>query len=278
MANYQDAILNQIVKRKMIPVGITLVNKMPLATFQYKGAYNYASIAAAAGGDLTFKADNTNGTTTADPNIGWTTAVQTDGVIDLSTPDATMDTIGELEAWINASTDWRMMINGALRADSSDNRFFTLSAAQAKVDAGLKLYQDEGITPFKLGFSITNRRFNGINSWETDQGYQNGLHYLSLHLTSTGGVTVNLYEIDDNPSSLTLQNNTSETLLATQAVASATALTEKYVLDWGGPILAGVGKRLFVEIVGAAAVSMPSPTSAASFVKALGSSTKVLSS
>lgn len=278
MANYYDAVLNQIVSRKLIPVGVTAVNQMPLATFQYKGSKLYASIAAAAGGDLTFKADDTNGTTTVDPNIGWTTAVQTNGVIDLSTPDTTMDTIGELEAWINASADWRMMINGALRADSTDNRFFTLSAAQAKVSSGLTLYQDEGITPFKLGFSITNRRFNGINSWTTDQGYQNALHYLSLHLTSTGGVTVNLYEIDDNPSSVTLQNNVTETLLFSEVVASATALTEKFVLDWGGPIIASVGKRLFVEIVGAAAVSMPSPTSAASFVKALGSSTKVLSS
>lgn len=264
--NLSDAQLYALQKR-VYPVGVTAVNQMPGFTVQYKGSKLYASVAVSSS-DLLFKADDTDGTTTAD------TAVSTDGTIDLSTPAAAENTFGEIVDIMNAG-NWLCMVNAGLRADAVDDRYAELSAAQAKVAAGLKIYQDEGVTPFKLGFSVTNRKFTSVGVWDSDIGYLNALHYLSLHATATGGLTVSIYEIDDGSSATVLQNNVTETLLAQYKVATATALTLKFTLDQGGPLVASLGKRLYVDIAGAAAVSLPTPTSVASFVQALCSTTRV---
>lgn len=264
--NLSDAQLYALTKR-VYPVAVNAVNLMPGFTVQYKGSKLYASVAVASS-DLLFKADDTNGTTTADTNVS------TDGTIDLSTPAAAENTLGEIVDIMNAG-DWLCMVNAGLRADAVDDRYVELSAAQAKVAAGLKIYQDEGVTPFKLGFSITNRKFTSVGVWDTDIDYINALHYLDLHLTATGGATIKIYEISDGTSRTQLQNNVTETLLATYSVATATAYAQKFSLDMGGPITASLGKRLYVDIAGAAAVSMPSPSSVVSYVRAVGSTTRV---
>lgn len=171
--NLSDVQLNYLVNRTIKPFGVVAVNKCPLFTVQYGGGLAYYSLAVTVTtGSMAFKADSTNGTTTA--------TAHTDGASTAGTllpSETTVDTLGELIDVINTPADWYGMLNTGLRADvTTGGRPFTLSAvASAKPVAGIKVYANEGVTPFKLGYSITNRRFTGYGVWETDEGYINEL-------------------------------------------------------------------------------------------------------
>ena len=123
---------------------LTVITKFPVLQLQYVGAKTYSSIAVAAGGDMTFYASDTSLTATVDPNVGWAAgAATTDGVIDLSTPNANVDTMGELVDLINAYADYRAYLIGVLWDTPTDNIFDTLSATSIATDNGLTLYLDE---------------------------------------------------------------------------------------------------------------------------------------
>lgn len=269
MPNYQDANLNSLIQIHR-PKGITAVNKLDAIVGQYQGPTAGGWLTVAAGGDLTFEKTDTS---TAD------TDVNTTGVIDLSTPAAGFDTMIELVNFVNLTSYWRFLLLGAKGGLSTDNTLAAVTDQAAKVAKGVGLPIDEGITPFTSGFSITNRGFNGVGTVKTDQGMLNSLDYLAIHLTSVGGITINIYEVEDGDDSAPYATNVVETLLATFAVASATAFEKQFATVWGGGvgrgITAGIGKRLFVELVGAAAVSMPTPTGAASYIWARGTTMKV---
>lgn len=272
MANYNDVVLNEYIKKYSVALGLVAVNLAPVFTCQYKGASLYASVAVASGGDMAFKADDTDGITTADANVNTT------GAIDLSTPAAGVDTTGEVVDLINASTGgyWLCMLNGGLRADATDNALFTLAAAAgAELAAGVGIMADEGVAPYRCGFSITNRKFTAVGAWSNDIGYLNKLDAFSVKVTSTGGFTVNIYDIYDGATPTTLQNELSKTLLWTENQASNTALTTNFKATYGEPLQAAIGHRLYLEVVGVAAMSIPNSTFGTSYVKILGSTQKV---
>lgn len=100
------------------------------------------SVTVAAGGDITFQVDGA-----VDPDIGWTTEATELGVLDLSTPDSTIDTIGEMVDIINASSNWEALIVDAMRSDSTNNTFYTKSETSTGLSnsEGIPLYLDAAV-------------------------------------------------------------------------------------------------------------------------------------
>lgn len=100
---------------------------------------NGATVAVAAGGDMTFTTDGT----TLDTTVNGT------GQIDLSTPAAGLDTMGELMDIINQSVNWAMVLLGARRASFTNNCILTVAevdlSTQAKHDTGHYFFQDPAV-------------------------------------------------------------------------------------------------------------------------------------
>lgn len=99
-------------------------------------------VAVAAGGDMTFRVAGVASTTV---NSGAVCGAVV-GTLDLSTPAATCDTFGEVVDVINATSDWRAVLVGALRSDSPDNTITTFAVASAMRADGLPLYFDSAVS------------------------------------------------------------------------------------------------------------------------------------
>lgn len=99
-------------------------------------------VAVAAGGDMTFRVAGVASTTINSGAVCGVTA----GTLDLSTPAGTCDTLGEVVDVINATADWRAVLVGALRTDSSDNTLTTFAVASAMRAEGLPLYFDSAVS------------------------------------------------------------------------------------------------------------------------------------
>lgn len=151
MASEQALISGQALVRQKA-FSFAAVTAFPAMQIQYCGAYAYAKIAVAAGGDVTITADDTDGTT----------ALYT---IDLSTPAAGLDTYGELRAYINGLPDLRCNLLGVLPSASTDNTLATLAAAHLKTGAtqaiqenGKTLLIDQAVL-LDVGFCISGEKF-----------------------------------------------------------------------------------------------------------------------
>ena len=93
------------------------------------------TVEAAAGGDLTFKIAAAADTTTGSPSL--------DGIFDLSTPAAAVDTVGELVNLINTTgSNWVAVLGSCLASDLTDNAILTLSATDASTPKGVALIRD----------------------------------------------------------------------------------------------------------------------------------------
>src|SRR5690349_21361862 len=101
-----------------------------------------ASIAVAAGGDLTFT-DGPCGAEVATSTFECPVSGALGGVIDVS--NAACNTMGEVVDIVNASTNWRCQLFASLRSDSSDDTLVTISATQATGSAGLGLNVDSSV-------------------------------------------------------------------------------------------------------------------------------------
>src|SRR2546428_831133 len=77
------------------------------------------TVEAAAGGDLTFKIGGVADATTGRDSAGVS---PNSGIWDLSTPHASVDTMGELVSLINTvGTNWRAVLVSCLASDLTDN-------------------------------------------------------------------------------------------------------------------------------------------------------------
>ena len=252
MSSIQSLTSGELLKLQKV-VNITAVTTVGALVIQSCGPLAYYKVTVAAGGDVTLGGDNVDGTTTL-------------YTIDLSTPAAGFDTFGELEAYINNSTagHFRCYLVGVRPETITDNNLITLAATHLKTGAtaavyanGLTLYGDPAVTPFAIGFSVTNQKFisqpiGGFSTqqagWIKDTRCINTLRYLSFLATATGGGTINLYTCDDV--------NHVSTLMYSGAFVSATVLipnANPSIDFWQ----ANLGHRLLMYGLGAAAVSVP---------------------
>ncbi len=123
-------------------------------------------VAVAAGGDMTFRVAGVASTTVNSAAVCGATA----GTIDLSTPAATCDTLGEVVDVINATVDWRAVLVGALRSDSSDNTLTTFAVASAVRSDGLPLYFDSAVSLTTSIALIPEECKTNIACWLTPAG------------------------------------------------------------------------------------------------------------
>lgn len=237
---------------------ISVVTKVPAMQIQYVGPFLFASVAVAAGGDMTFKADDTDGLTTVDPDIGFTTVPTALGVIDLSTPATAMNTMAKLRNHINGMANWRCFLVGVLPTTPTDNNFDTLAEASGgtvRSENGLTLFLDEATAPLDGGFAISNQMFTSRPSggrksnranFLTDVNCINQLNFLSVNITSVGASNIEIYWVDDD--------DDTTGLMWQQVTVSATL--ETHGTDPGLAFLvAPIGKRLLVFFDNAAAVT-----------------------
>lgn len=104
------------------------------------------TVEVAAGGDVTFKIAGSADTTTGSPNL--------DGVFDLSTPAAAVDTWGEFVNLVNTTgSNWVAVLVSCLATDLTDNTAFTLSATDASSPKGVALIRDESVASATSIFS-----------------------------------------------------------------------------------------------------------------------------
>lgn len=199
---------------------LTDVTKFPVMQIQYVGPLDFATVEIEAGGSMLFLADNIDGETTVDPDIGYSGAGAKDatGIIDLATPHASMNTFGELERHINSMANWRCYLIGVLRSQNTDDKLDTRSAVSVRTDNGVTFFADEAKAGnLDQGFAITNQRFTFRPSkgWETrrrgfvtDKLCINALEYLSLNVTAIGNSNIEIYSIDDNdPDNVSVAGN-----------------------------------------------------------------------
>ena len=100
---------------------------------------NGATFEVEAAGNMVFTLNGTDADTT----------VNTTGTIDLSTPGAGADTMGEVMDLVNQSANWVMVLLGARRASLTDNVILTVAevdlSTQAKHNTGHYCFQDPAV-------------------------------------------------------------------------------------------------------------------------------------
>ena len=102
-------------------------------------------VAVAAGGDMTFRVAGVASTTINTAAAGALCGA-TPGTLDLSTPAATCNTLGEMVDVINASSDWRAVIVSGLRTDSTDDTLTTFAVTAAQKAEGIAVYFDSAVS------------------------------------------------------------------------------------------------------------------------------------
>lgn len=253
MATFAD-IMNPGASRIKKAVSITDVTKFPALQLQYIGPYQYAKCTVAAGGDMTIKADDTDGATT------------TYASIDLSTPGTNADTFGELKDLINSYDYLRCYLIGVKPDQSTDNKLDTLTATSITGDNGLTVYCDEATSSnTDQGFAITNQKFlyrpvmtgefdpkKKYAGWVTDKGCINTLDYLGITLTNTSSGVTEIYTCDDSPG----VNGVTELWEDAYVTATAEAHGGTSPDTPVSPFIASVeGQRLLVWFDAAAAIT-----------------------
>jgi len=218
-----------------------------------------ATVAVAAGGDITF---SVNGG--ADTSLGCPTA---NGVIDVS--DTACDTFAETIAVINKSTNWRAAYGAVLGTDSDDDRLITRTTVAASGPDGIALLKDTAValnltldfTPNFGGAEASGRSikffmdpvpstnlaklnpnpYAGLRTW---------LPYYEETITSSGTVgNITVYGVTRNHTGVGTAaysaNETVRTIFATLGGAT----TARKVLDFTHfPLSTVPGERLLVRI------------------------------
>jgi len=205
MSQISDARESAIVKGDALAIATN--TGTALMELKWIGSGVAATVAVAAGGDISVTTDgSTADTTIVLPSGG------TDGTIDVS--DASVDTLGEVVDHFNASANWQARLTGGLRTWDSDNTFFTLVAtANCCNDGGVKLYADPAVEYDGTNFcgcslAITAGKFrkkNIIRKDDDDGGWINELWYIENNLTYASGTAyIDIYDVDDVAQTATL--------------------------------------------------------------------------
>lgn len=228
------------------------VTNWPAMQLQYVGSALFAEITVASPGEMTFYADDVDGSTTVDPDIGIDGSgdAATNGIIDLSSPHSLVNTFRELENHINSQADWRCFLIGVRPDQSTDDKLDTLAATSCRTDNGLTLYVDEAETgELDVGFSVSNQKFTSRPSggwstkqsgWVNDELCENMLNFLHVNITNAGAGNIEIYAVDD------IGKATTQILLWDNAYATNTAEEHGATEPAAIFIKAPVGHRLLV--------------------------------
>lgn len=196
------------------------------------------TVTVAAGGDITLKT-GTVASSTADLTTECPVSGAYGGIIDVS--DTACNTLGEVVDAINASANWRAVIQDGLRADSSDNTLFTLTETSASVPQGLALAGDSAVS-LNVTFALPQFPRNDIRPYmipgTTPQFIANpfadtkaGLVYAESTLVGTGADTIQfLFSVP----------NQQRCVINTAIVCSASETVDSFISTGGGTTVKSV--------------------------------------
>lgn len=160
-------------------------------------------VAVAAGGDMTFRVAGV-ASTTVNPAAACGAVV---GTLDLSTPAGTCDTLGEAVDAINVSSDWRAVLVGALRSDSSDNTLTTFAVAAAMRAEGVPVYFDSTVSLTTSIAMIPDNCKTDIRCFMSPQGLlkenpnggtQTDVRWIEGYSTFATTGTFNIYSVKES--------------------------------------------------------------------------------
>lgn len=216
-------------------------------------------VAVAAGGDMTLRIAAA---------VDTTTGSAANGVWDLSTPAATVDTMGELVNLVNTTgSNWRMVLTGCLASDFTDNTIDTLTVTDAAIPNGVVLFRDSVVVNATSTFAAqvallpedaaTNMRFftsggpignttgsNKINANPFNK-YQPFVQNVREKITSTG--TIGLFEILAVKRTYDGLGKVSETVRSLWSETGAATTVEKAKDFNSGPIIGAPGEFIVVR-------------------------------
>jgi hypothetical protein len=222
------------------------------------------TVEVAAGGDVTFKiagsADTTTGSSAGAPS--------SDGIFDLSTPNAVVDTMGEFVNLVNTTgSNWVAVLTGCLASDLTDNTITTISATDASTPKGVELTRDAAVASatsifsaqvallpddaasniafFVSGSPVGAPRGSTKVNPNPFANYQAFIQHIRENITSTGTIALN--EIlavkrtyDDN-------GKVSESVRTLYSITGAATTVEGQYSFHAGPIVAAPGELIIVR-------------------------------
>ncbi len=233
----------------------------PCAIIKYVGTTaGKPDVAVAAGGDMTLRIAGVADSTTGSPSLN--------GVFDLSTPAAAVDTMGELVNLVNTTgSNWRMVLVGCLASDFTDNAIDTLSVIDAAGPGGVVLFRDAVVASATSTFSAqvalypedkaTDIRFHlsgspvGATTGSTKvaanplNNYVTYVQNVREKITSTG--TIGLFEILGVRRTYDSLGKVNETVRTIWSETGAATTVEKAKDFNSGPIVSARGEVIVVR-------------------------------
>lgn len=228
---------------------------------KYRGATTgKPTVEVAAGGDVTFKIAGAADTTIGSPNL--------DGVFDLSTPAAAVDTVGEFVNLVNTTgANWRAVLVSCLAADLTDNALDDVAATDASGPKGVALTREAtsasatsvfsaqaallpddaetNIAFFLSGLPIGGPSGSSKINPNPFANYQAFVQHIREKITSSGTVALNEVlavkrEYDSN-------GKVSETVRVLFSVTGAATTVEAVYNFHNGPLVAAPGELIIVR-------------------------------
>ena len=207
-------------------------------------------VAVAAGGDMTFRVAGVASTTVNSAAVCGAVV----GTLDLSTPAGTCDTLGEVVDVINATSDWRAVLVGGLRTDSSDNTITTFAVASAMRAEGLPLYFDSAVSLTTSIAMIPDNCKTDIRCFMSPQGLlkenpnggtQTDARWIEGYATYATTGTFNIYSVKESNKAGT--GSSVITTLHTEA-AAASGTNKQLTQFQNYPLLGKPHEKVIVRI------------------------------
>lgn len=231
----------------MIGPGITAISTDLAMGVKFDAEGSTGTIAVAAGGDITFLKDGA-----AVTGFECPVAAPLGGVIDVS--DADCNTFAEVVDIINNDTDgeWKAVLLGALRTDSSDNTLITLVAADA--NTGIELLFDGTITDevnmlFSTKVAATDYITGGLLQQDPYGGTRILIDRMEWKTTHDGGGanSATISCVERNYIGITATETVSNATVFTGGATTVATLLDH--ADWGFGFLGCKNGALHVRIV-----------------------------
>jgi hypothetical protein len=232
------------------------------------------TVTVASGGDLTLSIPaGTADVTTGSPSL--------DGIFDLSSPAAAVDTMGELVTLINTTgSNWQAALISCLAADLTNDTITTISATEVPFVGGLVLTRDAAVASATSVFSAqvllvpedaatdagSQFFFSGTRvNTNPFEGYQPFVQYWRENITSSGTVALN--EILGVKRTYSSTGRVSETVRVLWAITGANSTVEATFNYAAGPLVGATGELIVVRQRTATALTVQSIQGAGFIVK-----------
>lgn len=217
------------------------------------------TVEVAAGGDITYKIASVADATTGSPSLN--------GIFDLSTPAAAVDTYGELVSLINTTgSNWKAVLVNCLAADSTDNTLFTLGATDATTPKGVALYRDNTVALTSLVSALPPGADTDFRFWTTGTGaatrinpnpfasFQTFVQAIHEKITSSGTVAqFRVLGITPSYTATGVYSETVRTIFST--LGGATTVDNNQSFD-GFPLVGAPGEKMATDITTGTALTV----------------------